>query len=81
MSSLTPCLSSRYDADTPAPVADGIGRRLRELAFTVIEELIAWRERATERVQLAALDERQLHDIGLARADLEPEISKPFWRP
>ena len=53
---------------------------MRELAFNMVEGLIAWRERAAERVQLATLDDRQLHDIGLARADLESEVSKPFWR-
>jgi uncharacterized protein YjiS (DUF1127 family) len=27
------------------------------------------------------LDDRMLRDIGLARADVENEAGKPFWRP
>jgi len=27
------------------------------------------------------MDDRMLRDVGLSRADLEPEIRKPVWRP
>ena len=40
----------------------------------------AWAERSRERAQLAELDDRALADIGLTRADVLRESSKPFWR-
>jgi len=40
-----------------------------------------WHERARQRRQLASFNEFQLKDIGLSRADVEGEISRPFWRP
>jgi len=33
-----------------------------------------------QRRQLAALSDWQLRDIGLGRADVEAEITQPFWR-
>ncbi len=38
-----------------------------------------WSERARQRRQLAALDDRMLKDIGLTRADVMSETDKPFW--
>ena len=42
--------------------------------------LQAWRRRARDRAQLAALDDRMLADIGLSRAEAEFLVNKPFWR-
>ncbi|MBI3452193.1 MAG: DUF1127 domain-containing protein [Rhodospirillales bacterium] len=42
--------------------------------------LLAWQVRTRERAHLAALDERMLHDVGLSRADVDNETSKPVWR-
>ena len=39
-----------------------------------------WGRRLKERDELARFDERELHDIGLSRAAVHAEISKPFWR-
>ena len=39
-----------------------------------------WGERVRERHVLASLDDRMLGDIGLSRADVDGEVSKPFWR-
>ncbi len=39
-----------------------------------------WRARIRERRELAQLDERELHDIGMSRSLIYSEISKPFWR-
>jgi uncharacterized protein YjiS (DUF1127 family) len=36
--------------------------------------------RARQRRDLAALSDHSLRDIGLGRADVDLEISKPFWR-
>jgi uncharacterized protein YjiS (DUF1127 family) len=42
--------------------------------------LACWRARAQERRLLAALDQRQLADIGVTRLDASRECAKPFWR-
>ena len=42
--------------------------------------LLRWQERATERHLLAGLGDHALKDVGLSRADIEQEASKPFWR-
>lgn len=47
---------------------------------SAIEKVLIWQQRQRERQQLLALDDRQLKDIGLSRADVYQEWSKPFWR-
>ncbi len=42
--------------------------------------LLVWQERASERHRLAELEAHQLEDMGLTRADVTAECSKPFWR-
>ena len=42
---------------------------------------MVWHERARQRRQLQSLSDHMLHDIGLGRADVDAETSKPFWRP
>jgi uncharacterized protein YjiS (DUF1127 family) len=39
-----------------------------------------WQERARQRWDLRGLDDRMLADIGVSRADVERECTKPFWR-
>ena len=39
-----------------------------------------WRERSRQRQQLARLDRRMLHDIGVTPDEAERECNKPFWR-
>ena len=60
-------------------------RRLRGWAgsfeiFPWIELFMSWWELARQRRTLAALDDRELADIGVSRSDIDGEISKPFWR-
>ena len=38
-----------------------------------------WHERARQRRRLMELDDRLLKDVGLTRADVARETSKPFW--
>jgi len=46
-----------------------------------LQALVAlWRERARQRDEFARMDERDLRDIGVSRADLAYQLSKPFWR-
>jgi uncharacterized protein YjiS (DUF1127 family) len=42
--------------------------------------VVRWSERAAQRRRLRQLDDHLLHDMGLSRADVEQEVSKPFWR-
>lgn len=50
------------------------------LTRRIAAAVTAWRDRARERDVLAGLDERLLNDIGVTRADVMREVSKPFWR-
>ena len=65
--------------------------RLRELGASaiaavesatspVVTQLFTWLQRARYRQALQRLDEHMLHDIGISRADVDHETSKPFWR-
>jgi uncharacterized protein YjiS (DUF1127 family) len=47
--------------------------RLSEVAWT-------WRIRARSRDDLAQLNDQDLKDIGLSRADAYRESSEPFWQ-
>lgn len=42
-------------------------------------QLARWRELYRQRQQLAALSDEMLKDIGLSRADIETEATRPFW--
>jgi uncharacterized protein YjiS (DUF1127 family) len=58
-------------------------RRVGNLAMRLlraVDLLLTWRERARQRRQLRSLNDRMLRDIGIARADVLAESSKPFWR-
>lgn len=52
----------------------------RSCLTSLVHKLTVWKQRAQERRQLAALDERMLHDIGLTRADAFQECRKHFWQ-
>ena len=43
--------------------------------------LLTWHARARQRRQLQSLSDHMLRDLGLTRADVMAEASKPFWRP
>ncbi len=38
-----------------------------------------WHALYRQRQQLAALSDEMLKDLGLSRADIETEASRPFW--
>ncbi|HXV32141.1 MAG TPA: DUF1127 domain-containing protein [Sinorhizobium sp.] len=51
------------------------------LSVRLVDAMLNWIERARQRRHLAELDDRLLRDIGVSRAEVEAEISRPFWRP
>ncbi len=58
-------------------------RRVGDFAMRLrraVDLLLTWRERARQRRQLRSLNDRMLRDIGITRADVLAESSKPFWR-
>lgn len=69
----------------PAWTVAGAGRMAAAAAAMALHHaastLMTWHARAVERRQLASLDERMRHDIGLTAVDLWHETNKPFWRP
>jgi uncharacterized protein YjiS (DUF1127 family) len=62
------------------PVSSLVSRGLLRVQRAV-DLLLIWQQRARDRRQLEALSDRMLRDIGLTRADVFAEASKPFWRP
>lgn len=54
------------------------GRPLPGL-MAVFATLLRWDRIARERRSLRELDDRALRDLGLTRADIEREASRPFW--
>jgi uncharacterized protein YjiS (DUF1127 family) len=46
----------------------------------VVDALVTWQRRHKDRMHLMSLDDRLLHDIGISLADVEHEVSKPFWK-
>ena len=59
-----------------------VGRKVKTgLVTRAVDLLLTWSDRMRQRRHLAELDDRLLQDIGVSRADIEVEISRPFWRP
>lgn len=42
-------------------------------------QLGRWHALYRQRQQLAAMSDEMLKDIGLSRADIQMEVSRPFW--
>ena len=49
-------------------------------AGNIVTRLLVWHDRARERRALLGLNDLQLSDIGISRADAGSEGEKPFWR-
>jgi uncharacterized protein YjiS (DUF1127 family) len=68
------CAEGRRPHRRPFPVSPlAIVRSLLMPAAT-------WRERSRVRRQLAVMSDRELHDMGVCRAEVADEIGRPFWR-
>ena len=46
----------------------------------LLDTVAKWQQRRRQRLTLAALDDHMLSDIGITRADVEAEVTRPFWR-
>jgi uncharacterized protein YjiS (DUF1127 family) len=46
----------------------------------IVEQLLAWHDRARERRALLGLSDDLLVDIGISRTDALKEAGKAFWR-
>jgi uncharacterized protein YjiS (DUF1127 family) len=46
----------------------------------LLDTIQVWLRRHEDRSRLAGLSDHLVRDIGLSRADVENEASKPFWR-
>ncbi len=60
--------------------ATGALSGLGHLPMRISQTLNMWYDRARQRRHLAMLDDRLLRDIGVDRATVMEEVSKPFWR-
>lgn len=56
-----------------------VARLIDRGLLRAVDVVFEWRARAVERDVMRALDDRMLRDVGLSRADLERELSRPFW--
>jgi len=46
----------------------------------LFDRVFGWLDQARQRRHLGELDDRLLRDIGLSRAEVEQEVSRPFWQ-
>ncbi len=53
--------------------------RLGRLAIRMLTAVLEWQDRANQRHQLRSMSDFMLKDLGLTRADVDSEASKPFW--
>lgn len=58
----------------------GGSARSHSLMIQAVDTLLGWIQRDRDRRAMSGLDDRLLRDIGVTRAELEAEVSKPFWR-
>jgi uncharacterized protein YjiS (DUF1127 family) len=64
----------------PARRLDISLKGLNTMIVSAMDTVLDWQDRARQRHNLLEMDDHLLRDIGLSRADLENEATKPFWR-
>jgi uncharacterized protein YjiS (DUF1127 family) len=72
---------ARPRQDLVSALAARRGRSWARGMRRAVECLLSWQERARQRRQLQSLSDHMLKDIGLTRADVLAESTRPFWRP
>jgi uncharacterized protein YjiS (DUF1127 family) len=63
-----------------ANAVNGVLFRLRATTQRIASTLTLWAERERSRRELEALSDYTLRDVGLTRADVWREATKPWWR-
>jgi len=76
--SALPLRSSYASLAAPRVVPGRIG--WGALVTRAVDLLMTWDERTRQRRQLRSLGDSMLRDLGLSPADVEVEVTKPFWR-
>lgn len=61
-------------------ISDTLLHRPRSFLTTMVIRIVASQRVQRERDQLAELSDAALKDLGLSRADVWNELSKPAWR-
>ncbi|WP_022963990.1 DUF1127 domain-containing protein [Halopseudomonas pelagia] len=51
----------------------------KALMLAVVRRVQRWQRLAYERRLLGSLDQHQLRDIGISRAEAQRESARPFW--
>ena len=72
--------SCKADRAINAGILFRTGEQIRSAFFQFLEVIWNWRARIRSRRELAQFDDHVLKDIGMSRADVFRETSKPFWR-
>ena len=79
MSSVHSQIAKTLISQGPRSRGDFVGL-VSQAPRVLLDLLLLWQQRASERHHLAGLSEFHLKDIGFSRADVEAEIVKPFWQ-
>ena len=66
---------------TPRGATPDAGPATTGLLVRILDRLLLWQERASQRQALSSLDDRMLTDIGVTWAEADHEAGKHFWRP
>jgi len=73
-----PPVSSEYSNQTS--LFEAYAQWARDRLTTFQLQMLEWQRRARGRSELKTFGDRDLCDVGLARAEAEAEARKPFWR-
>ncbi len=66
---------------SPRSAAGFFAPAASKFSFTcLVERLLDWQERSSQRIRLMELDDRMLRDIGVTRADAIYEFEKSRWQ-
>ena len=58
----------------------GLLRSIDAGLLATVDASLTWHRRVADRHALRTMEDRLLKDIGLSQADVEHEVTKPFWR-
>jgi uncharacterized protein YjiS (DUF1127 family) len=73
----------RYNANDKSGsyfVRPSRGKAGAGIVTRLLDQLMTRLDHARQRRHLGELDDRLLRDIGLSRAEVDHEMSRPFWR-